>query len=79
MEKEDGSKLDKGDTLDFKVLEFNKEYRRLVISHTSIFREQEEKSFKAAKKKMTDSNEKSTLGDISALADLKEKMEGKKK
>jgi len=79
MEKEDGTKLDKGETLEFKVLEFNKEYRRLVISHTSMFREQEEKTFKAAKKKMADSNEKSTLGDISALADLKEKMEGKKK
>ena len=79
MEKEDGTKMDKGESLDFKVLEFNKEYRRLVISHTSIFKEQEEKSFKAAKKKMSDSNEKSTLGDISALADLKDKMDGKKK
>lgn len=78
MEKEDGTRLDKGETLEFKVLEFNKEYRRLVISHTSIFKEQEEKSFKAAKKKMSDSNEKSTLGDISALADLKNKMDGKK-
>jgi len=79
MEKEDGTKMDKGESLDFKVLEFNKEYRRLVISHTSIFKEQEEKSFKVAKKKMADSNEKSTLGDISALADLKDKMDGKKK
>jgi len=79
MEKEDGTKLDKGESLDFKVLEFNKEYRRLVISHTAIFKAQEEKSFKAAKKKMDDSSEKSTLGDISALADLKEKMDGKKK
>jgi len=79
MEKEDGTKLDKGESLDFKVLEFNKEYRRLVISHTAIFKAQEEKSFKAAKKKMEDTSEKSTLGDISALADLKEKMDGKKK
>jgi len=38
MEKEDKSKLVKGDTVDFKVLEFNKEYRRLVVSHTAILR-----------------------------------------
>jgi len=75
MEKEDGSKLAKGDTVDFKVLEFNKEYRRLVISHTAMFRAQEEKVVKATKKKMEDNIEKSTLGDISALAELKSKME----
>ena len=75
MEKEDGSKIDQGDTIDFKVLEFNKEYRRLVVSHTSLFREQEQKTVKAAKRKMSDNMEKSTLGDISALADLKSKME----
>jgi len=78
MEKEDGSKIAKGDKVDFKVLEFNKEYRRLVVSHTSIFREQEEKTIRATKKKMEDNVEKATLGDISALADLKEKMDGKK-
>ncbi|MDY7396691.1 30S ribosomal protein S1 [Aureibaculum sp. 2210JD6-5] len=79
MEKEDGSKIAKGDKVDFKVLEFNKEYRRLVVSHTSIFREQEEKAVRATKKKMEDNVEKSTLGDISALADLKDKMDAKKK
>ncbi len=45
MEKEDRSKLVKGDTVDFKVLEFNKEYRRLVVSHSAIFRAQEEKKY----------------------------------
>ena len=79
MEKEDGSKLVKGDTVDFKVLEFNKEYRRLVVSHTAMFRAQEEKVVKATKKKMDDNLEKSTLGDISALAELKSKMDAKKK
>ena len=79
MEKEDGSKLDKGETLDFKVLEFNKEYRRLVVSHTAIFKAQEEKSYKTAKKKMEDSSEKSTLGDLSVLADLKDQMDAKAK
>jgi len=79
MEKEDGSKLEKGDKVDFKVLEFNKEYRRLVVSHTSIFKAQEQKTIKTAKKKMDDNVEKSTLGDISALAELKSKMDAKKK
>jgi len=79
MEKEDGSKLEKGDAVDFKVLEFNKEYRRLVVSHTSIFKAQEQKTIKKAKKKMDDNVEKSTLGDISALAELKSKMDAKKK
>ena len=79
MEKEDGSKVVKGDKVDFKVLEFNKEYRRLVVSHTSIFREQEVKAVKATKKKIEDNVEKSTLGDISALADLKNKMDAKNK
>ncbi|MCK0131726.1 30S ribosomal protein S1 [Flavobacteriaceae bacterium F08102] len=76
MEKEDGSKIEKGETTEFKVLEFSKEYRRLVVSHTAIFRAQEQKNIKSAKKKMDDNIEKSTLGDISALADLKNKMEG---
>jgi len=79
MEKEDGTKLDKGDVVDFKVLEFNKEYRRLVVSHTSIFKAQEKKTIKTTKKRMEDNVEKSTLGDISALAELKSKMDSKKK
>ena len=77
-EKEDGSKLAKGETLDFKVLEFSKEYRRIVASHTSIFKAQEEKNFKKAQKKMADSVEKPTLGDANeALQALKDKMDGK--
>ncbi len=79
MEKEDGTKLEKGDIVDFKVLEFNKDYRRLVISHTSIFKAQEQKNIKATKKRMEDNVEKSTLGDISALADLKNKMDAENK
>lgn len=41
LEKEEGGKLGKGDTAEFKVLEFNKEYRRIVVSHTAIFKAQE--------------------------------------
>ncbi len=78
MEKEDGSKLVKGDTTDFKVLEFNKEYRRLVVSHTATFKEQEQKNIAAAKKKMEE-QEKTTIGEANqALADLKKKMESGK-
>ncbi|WP_152285489.1 30S ribosomal protein S1 [Flavicella marina] len=76
LEKEDGSKLGKGDAADFKILEFNKEYRRIVASHTAIFRAEEAKNIKAAAKK-AESAEKSTFGDIAGLADLKKKMEGK--
>ena len=76
LEKEDGSKLVKGDATDFKVLEFNKEYRRIVASHTAIFRAEEAKNIRTVAKK-AESNEKSTFGDIAGLADLKKKMEGK--
>ncbi len=78
MDKEDRSKIVKGDTVDFKVLEFNKEYRRLVVSHSAIFRAQEERNVKAAHKQ-SEQAEKTTLGDISGLADLKKKMESGKK
>jgi len=79
LEKEDGSKLEKGDTIEFVVLEFSKEYRRVVVSHTSLFKEQEKRNVKAAVKKAAEA-EKTTLGDIGGLADLKKKMEaGNKK
>ncbi len=80
LEKEDGKKLKKGDTADFKVIEFNKEFKRVVASHTATFRKEEEKYFKASEEKASannSSNEKTTLGDIDALAELKAKMEGK--
>ncbi|MDG1503364.1 MAG: 30S ribosomal protein S1, partial [Flavicella sp.] len=74
LEKEDGSKLGKGDATDFKILEFNKEYRRIVASHTAIFRAEEQRNIKAASKK-AEAADKATFGDISGLADLKKKME----
>ena len=76
LEKEDGSKLAKGDAAQFQVTEFSKEYRRIVASHTSIFREEEQKNIKAAAAKAQEV-EKTTLGDIGGLAELKKKMEGK--
>ena len=78
--KEDGTKLAKGDTTEFKVLEFNKEFRRVVASHTSIFKEQEEKNVKTVQQKNTDSAEKTTFGDLNDdLLALKKKMEKKNK
>ena len=75
LEKEDGSKLAKGEEADFKVIEFSKDFKRVVVSHTAIFREQERVNMKKAAKKVAASNsDKTTLGDLDALADLKKKM-----
>lgn len=88
LEKEDGSQVEIGEALDFKVTEFSKDDKRIVLSHTAMFRE-EAKSAKKEVKKKTESGstsstttsapaEKSTLGDLDALTQLKEQMEGKK-
>ncbi len=74
LEKEDGSRVKKGEETTFKVIEFNKEFRRVVVSHTATFREEEAKQAE----KVADNNNKietSTLGDIDSLAELKKKME----
>ena len=78
LEKEDGTKIKKGEEADFKVIEFNKEFKRVVVSHTGIFREEEKKNVKEAANKpaaASSGEEKSTLGDIDALAELKKKMD----
>ena len=74
--KEDGSKLKKGDTADFKVIEYNKDFKRVVMSHTVLFSDQEKKNVKESLKKVNNIKEsdKSTLGDLDVLADLKKKM-----
>ena len=75
MEKEDGTKLKKGEEAEFKIIEFNKEFKRVVASHTNLFKEQEKKNFRNASKNLKENNsEKTTLGDLGALADLKKKM-----
>ena len=86
LRKEDGSNAKIEETLDFKVIEFNKEAKKIVVSHTRLFEEGEDKpSTKTAKKggsttsqavkAINQNTEKSTLGDLDALAELKEKME----
>ena len=78
LEKEDGSKLGLGEEIEFKIIEFNKEFKRVVASHTALFKEEERNKIRKATKKIAASNaEKTTLGDLDALAELKQKMEGK--
>ena len=81
MEKEDGKKLVKGEEVDFKIIEFNKDFKRVVASHTAIFREQEDRNVKAARKRAASTDEAApTLGDANAqLQALKDKMEADSK
>ena len=78
MDKEDGNKIKKGEEVEFKIIEFNKDFKRVVASHTAIFREQEERNVRSAKKKMAAAADEAapTLGDANAqLQALKDKME----
>ena len=80
LEKEDGSKLNKGDEAEFKIIEFNKDFKRVVASHTAFFKEEEKRAVKAAVKKQAAKADeaKPTIGDANeALQALKDKMEGK--
>ena len=80
MFKVDGTKLQKGDVVDLKVIEFNKETKRVVISHTETFKDVEEMNKKAMNKKIKEENEssKTTIGDANEkLQELKDKMDGK--
>jgi small subunit ribosomal protein S1 len=82
MEKEDGKKLGKGEEAEFKIIEFNKDFKRVVASHTAIFKEEERRNVKAAAKRAAVSAEESkpTLGDANEqLQALKDKMEANKK
>jgi small subunit ribosomal protein S1 len=88
--KEDGSSIKADETADFRIIEFNKDSKRIVVSHARIWEEakaeERKEEFNAKKKeaqatttavkKVKESVEKSTLGDLGVLAQLKEKMEG---
>ena len=77
-EKEDGTKLANGDVVKFRVIEFNKGSRKIVLSHTIFFKENlaaEKKSTSKNVKNIQSKVEKTTLGDIDALAALKSKLE----
>jgi len=88
--REDGKALKAEETAEFKIIEFGKDNKRIVISHSRIWedlrsearvqdfenRKKEAKAATSAVKKVKESVEKSTLGDLSVLAQLKEQMEG---
>ena len=79
MVKEDGSKVKKGESVDLKVIEFNKDTKRVVLSHTQTFKDVEETNKKVMKKKMKEDKQtsKNTLGDANEqLQELKDKMDG---
>lgn len=81
LEKEDGSMLKKGDEAEFQIIEFNKEFKKVVASHMSIHKEEEAKIVKEAVKKQeaAEAEAKPTLGDANAkLQELKDRMDGKK-
>ena len=89
--KEDGSTIKKGETAEFKVIEFSKATKRVTLSHTRIFEEAKRAEVaaekaerkaaadaaKASMKKIQQSVEKTTLGDIAGLAELKAQLENK--
>ena len=82
MKKEDGSFVLADEKNQFKILEFNKDGKKILVSHTKVWGEVEAKKATAnsnktskAVKNINDSSEKTTLGDLDALAALKEKME----
>ena len=88
--KEDGSQAQVDEKLPFKVIEFNKEAKRIILSHSRVFEDEQKKAANAEKKaakrnkKEDDSAvvnntiEKTTLGDIEELAALKEKLSANK-
>lgn len=81
MVKEDGSPAKVDEKLEFKVIEFNKDAKRIIVSHSRTFedvaraeQDTQRKAAKKATKKLKDSIEKTTLGDIAELAQLKDDM-----
>ena len=80
LEKEDGTKLKKGEDAEFVIIEFSKEFKRVVASHTEVFKAQEVKNVRAVAKKSAKASleAKTTLGDANeALQALKDKMNAK--
>lgn len=88
--KEDGKPLKVDEVADFKIIEFSKEAKRIVVSHARIWedaraearsaevtqKKNDQKATSNAVKKVKESVERSTLGDLGVLAQLKEQMEG---
>ena len=93
LDKEDKTKARQGETLDFKVIEFSKENKKIIVSHTRVFQDaldnerqknenedaKKERATKKTVKKINETLEKTTLGDLSVLASLKEEIEKEQK
>ena len=93
IKKEDGKLADVDEVLNFKVLEFERDDKRIIVSHTRVIEDEkleekrkvdgekrkETKKQKDALKDVNSKVEKSTLGDLGALAEKKKKMEGGEK
>ena len=90
-QKEDGTNLQVDEAQDFKVIEFSKENKKIILSHAKMYQETKaaerakedkkeesaEMTTKRAVKKIKDNLEKTTLGDLDALSNLKASMEKK--
>jgi len=90
LNKEDGKQVQADETAQFVVIEFDRNEKRIVLSHTRIWEQAvaEEKetakkeakaeadSTKKAVKNIQNKVEKATLGDLGALADIRAKLEG---
>jgi len=88
MNKEDGTQVKEEEQMDFKVIEFSKENKKIILSHSKVYQDllnaeknkeskatvKKEKDTKKAIKKVKDNLEKTTLGDIESLANLKADM-----
>lgn len=93
LKKEDGSQARLDENIDFKVIEFSKENKKIILSHSRIHEDQallsrqaetesksgEAKSTKRVVKIINENLERSTLGDLDVLADLKESLEKEEK
>ncbi len=82
LQKEDGTQAEVGENLDFKVLEFLKDERRIILSHSRVWNDAKDEAVQEERKKtaktvekIASSTEKTTLGDLEALSALKEQME----
>jgi len=93
LKKEDGSTIKGEETADFKVIEFSKDNKKIILSHTRLFEEdprdakareadkakEDSKKAKRSVKKVNEKLEKTTFGDLDVLADLKTDMEKEEK
>ena len=93
LKKEDGTTIKADETADFKVIEFSKDNKKIILSHTRMFEEdpreakvreadkvkKDAKKAKRSVKKVTEKLEKTTFGDLDVLADLKTDLEKEEK